>query len=125
MGLIAAIGVTQYYIFWDVSYQARIIMINGIVYHSLCIFYDNKYIIILRNYDIVVNSSIILYNMYICPESIHLALVGCMFFITNSFLLPNIGPKCYNKYNIKYNLQDILHVLFVQGFFLYLLSQTV
>jgi hypothetical protein len=118
MGLIEAIGVTQYYFFWDVSYQARIIMINGIVYHSLCIFYDNKYIIILRNYDIAVNLSITVYNAYNYPGDIYLVFFAMGFFLTNSFLLPNIGPRCLQKYY----LPSVFHVIFVQGFFLYLLS---
>tara|TARA_Y100000591_G_C21822645_1_gene694601 strand:+ start:281 stop:655 length:375 start_codon:yes stop_codon:yes gene_type:complete len=119
MTWIDAVGVLQYYTLYNISYQSRIVMINGLLYHGLGIFYDNKYILLLKYYDVVVNSSIIMYNGYYHPSIIPYGLAGCSFFIINSLYTPT-NYRLLNNYDEEI-VRSVLHVIFVQGFFLYLL----
>jgi len=119
MTWIDAIGVLQYYALYNVSYQSRIVLINGLLYHGLGIFYKNKYILLLKYYDVAINTSIIMYNGYNYPSIRPYGLLGCAFFITNSLCTPTNHRMLVN-YNEEY-VRSLFHVIFVQGFFLYLL----
>ena len=119
MPLIDALGVLQYYYLWDKSYQARVIMINGLLYHGSCIFFDNenKYILLLRKYDLTTNIIIAVYDSISIPHTIPFSLLGALFFYFNTKLLPNTKYKnCCSKYT-----PSIMHVLFIQFYFFCLL----
>ena len=119
MPLVDALGVLQYYYLWDKSYQARTIMINGLLYHGSSIFFDNnnKYIIILRNYDLAVNIIIMMYDGVLKPYTIPFILLGNFFYYMNTFLIPNSKYKdCCSSYT-----SSIMHVLFIQFYYFCLL----
>jgi hypothetical protein len=117
MTLIDVIGILQYYRLWDVSYQSRLVMINGLLYHGFGIYYDNQYIILLRNYDVSVNCMLIAYNSFNNPSYIPYMFIGCCFFLLNSEVIPRTRIGYYHNENIK----SLIHVIFVQYFFLRLL----
>jgi hypothetical protein len=123
MPLIDAVGVLQYYYLWNMSYQSRLIMINGLIYHGSCIFFDknNSYIIFLRNYDLSVNIIIMMRSSYINPYTIPFIILGNFFYYMNTFLIPNSKYKnCCSSYTA-----SLMHVLFIQFYYFCLLMYNI
>ena len=113
MTIIDVLGVSLYVILWNESHQSKIILINGIIYHVYGLFYDNKYLIYLRNYDITINFSIIIFNLIYYPDTTNYIIGSGSIFLLNSEIIPR-----YYKTEI---IKSIIHVLFVQWVGLYVL----
>ena len=103
------------------SKRAQIIIINGIIFHSLDVSKINNQtntpvVKFLKYYDIIVNILMISYTVWKYPHIKKLAALGCIVYI--------FEVVCVNYTDLTYDYTDLIHGI-VHGIFGYGLSLTI
>lgn len=103
------------------SKRAQLIIINGIIFHSLDVSKiknqkNTQFIQLLKYYDITANLLMISYTVWKYPYVKKLATLACITYI--------IEVMCVNYTEIPYYYTDLIHGL-LQGIFGYGLSLTI
>ena len=103
------------------SKRAQIIVINGIIFHSLDVSKINNLtntpvVKFLKYYDIIANFLMISYTVWKYPQIKKLSALGCIVYI--------FEVVCVNYTDLPYDYTDLIHGI-VHGIFGYGLSLTI